>query len=168
MRYAICLALSWWTAASLAAPPQHFERARVVASEPIYSRVEVRTPERYCHTRDWRHREVRESRAMGAIIGGVVGGAVGGSMGRHRHHHHHRDRHLGAALGAVAGAAIGAEISGGRGHERCETVERVEYREEITGYHVTYEYRGRLYHTESTTPPGRYLELAVYAEPLVD
>lgn len=166
MRYAICCALSWWSAASLAAPPHHFERARVVASEPIYSRVEVRTPERHCHTRDWHHREARESRAMGAIVGGVVGGAVGGSLSRYR------DRQLGAALGAVAGAAIGAEMSGARSgsrpYERCETVERVEYRDEITGYHVTYEYRGRLYHTESASPPGRYLELAVYAEPLVD
>lgn len=46
----------------------------------------------------------------------------------------------------------------GRPAQKCEMVTSHEKRKEITGYKVKYEYRGRIYWTESRHEPGRFIE----------
>lgn len=45
----------------------------------------------------------------------------------------------------------------GRPTQKCEMVTRHEKRKEVTGYKVKYEYRGRIYWTETRQKPGRFI-----------
>jgi hypothetical protein len=46
----------------------------------------------------------------------------------------------------------------GRPKQKCEMVTRHEKRKEVTGYKVKYEYRGRIYWTETRHEPGRFID----------
>lgn len=46
----------------------------------------------------------------------------------------------------------------GHGKQRCEMVTTHKKERKITGYRVKYEYRGRIYWTETRYQPGRFIE----------
>jgi len=138
-------------------------------SEPVYREVcwdepvTYREPARYV-----RPRGSEASAVLGAIIGGVIGHNLGN--GGHGYRAAYRDR-MATTAGAALGYAIvrdaqgGGHVQGGRvvtRHERrCEM--RPEYPEEqrISGYDVTYRYRGRIYHTVTDYDPGTQLRVRV-------
>lgn len=134
-------------------------KARVLDARPIYRSVEVVVPEQHCGPRHRaghdRHRDRDE--VVGTVVGGVVGGLLGNQV----------DKGSGRTVMTVAGTAIGAVIGNrlaadGDRHRtgrRCETVERVEKRDQLVGYKVRYRYRGRVYHTRTRHDPGKWLHV---------
>ncbi len=112
--------------------------------------------------------ETRRSSAtptiVGAIIGGVIGNQFGGGSGNR----------AATAAGAALGGSIGRDAARqSRGpdkyypvsQERC-TVQR-EFIEEnrISGYRISYEYDGRVYHTRMDQHPGDRIRLRVAVTP---
>jgi uncharacterized protein YcfJ len=131
--------------------------AQVVAVHAV-----VGPPEQRC----WVERQqVEERRAnvpgavVGALIGGVLGHQIGGGSGRD----------LATAGGVVAGAAVGANVDRdghvvSRDVQRCTNArgpQRPEY------WDVTYRFRGREHHMQTTAPPGSTVTVNERGEPRV-
>jgi len=147
------------------------EQARVRDVQPQYQTVQV--PRQAC-TSQWVQdtRRVEAPRQYGgAIIGGVAGALLGNQVGDGS------GRAVATALGAVLGAYTGDRVAN-RGHDdrygrhdnaprqvqNCQTVYESEQR--ITGYNVTYDYRGQRYTTVmAQAPTGRTIPIQVSADP---
>lgn len=138
-------------------PPSGY--GRVLQVEPIYRVAEVVVPEEYCTESAAASTATDPGRAAltGAVVGGVVGGVAGNQIGKGR------GRTAMTVAGAVVGAAVGYRAGPGMAgvisdsqwsYRHCETVERVETREELLGYRVKYRYRGRIYHARTDHHPG--------------
>ena len=166
----IALAALLATSAVAAHANTYFDNARVSSVEPRYE--SVRVPRQEC-TNQWVH-ESREPRRNGgreyggAILGGVAGAVLGHQVGGG----HGRD--AATAIGAVLGAFTGDRLANrGRWDEpelaarevtTCRDVEDVQSR--ITGYQVTYEYRGQQFTTLMNENPGPFLKVRVSVEPV--
>jgi uncharacterized protein YcfJ len=142
-------------------PFRHFDQAKVSHVEPIIEIVEVAAPYQTCRIEkvyssgNPRHSNTPE------IVGGIFGGLLGSQIGRGN----------GKTAATIAGVVLGSSIahdmekqhayrSGyGRSVEVCET--RYSYRSEerIVGYHVTYHYYGRTYHTRRDSDPGTHISI---------
>jgi uncharacterized protein YcfJ len=169
------------------------DQATVISSTPVYERVS--TPRRECRVEQVvSYEERRTSRqvyddrgyyeenkrgvgpgtVLGAVLGGVIGHQFGNSSGG-------RDR--GTAAGAIIGGLVGHDAENRGGYDRVTTrqvydVERVpvtrnvercnvvaDYRDEIRGYDVRYNYQGREYTTRMTYDPGRTVNVNVDVRP---
>ena len=78
----------------------------------------------------------------------------------------------------VAGTLLGASL--GQGHNRshhrqqptidhvrrCETVDRYEQQQQLTGYRVKYRYEGQTYYTETAEYPGKFIPVRVNVSPV--
>lgn len=147
------------------------DTARVLEARPHYEQVSVPYEECWDETRrvtrpqnDGR----RDSNLGGAIVGGVVGGLLGHGIGGG----HGKD--IATAGGAIAGTIIGSRIQSQNGDryqdydeeervvQRCAQRERREDR--LTGYDVTYDYKGETYHALLPENPGRRLPVRVTVE----
>jgi uncharacterized protein YcfJ len=138
--------------------------ARVVGVEPIVHRVVVERPVRECweetHYRSTRPGRVAASTVAGGVIGGVLGSAVGRNIGE--------GRSEGALLaaGAIAGSAIAHDRARRNADgrvavpvERCAvSYDRVS-ENRVSGYWVTYRYRGRLHRVRTHEHPGDRIRL---------
>ena len=164
---------SLFAAGMLGAQAQTFtDNARVRSAEPQYEAVNV--PRNECSSQ-W----VTDSRRVdgdrpdrqygGAIVGGLAGGVLGHQIGGGS------GRDAATALGVVLGALTGDHLEnrdqGGPYYEnvqrevkRCRTVYDTQSR--ITGYRVTYEYRGQYYTTLMHTAPGNSLPVRVTVDPI--
>lgn len=155
-------------AAAAHAQAQDFvDRARVQRVDPQYQTVQV--PRDEC-TSQW----VNEPRpAVGAngyggvIVGGVAGGLIGNQVGKGH------GREAATAAGAVIGAIAGDRIAsrGAQPYEQaqrevrsCRTV--YEQQAQLTGYLVTYEYRGHEYSTVMREQPGHTVPVRVSVTPI--
>ena len=152
-------------AAAQAQSPDFVDRARVQRVDPQYQTVQV--PREEC-TSQW----VTEQPAAGAggyggaIIGGVAGGLLGNQVGKGH------GREAATAAGAVIGAIAGDRIANRpqpyapaqREVRSCRTV--YEQQAQLTGYLVTYEYRGHQYSTVMREQPGATLPVRVSVTPL--
>ncbi len=132
--------------------------ARVVSAKPVYREVAVDVPYQSCGVERSRYKSAsRRDSATGALVGGVIGAVVGHEVG---------GRHD-AFWGGLAGAHIGQDIAhaGGRTYyedrEVCSTHYRTEYRRELVGYDVGYDYNGRVYYTESARHPGNSIQIDI-------
>lgn len=153
------------------------DHARVRTAEPQYESVNV--PRNECSSHWVQERDNRvsanppERQYGGAIIGGLAGGVlghqVGGGTGKDA------ATALGVVLGAIAGDQIASRDQGNRYDDgryepaqrevkRCRTVYDAQTR--VTGYRVTYEYRGQTYTTFMRTNPGNSLPVRVTVEPM--
>lgn len=164
------------TAAAAVHGQSFVDRARVQSVEPQYEFISV--PRQEC-TSQW----VTEPRPVanpgfsgggygGAIVGGIAGGIIGNQVGKGR------GRQAATAAGAVIGAFAGDRIGNANAHggvyaqaeygqrevRSCHTVQDAERR--LTGYRVTYEYRGQEYTTLTREDPGRTLAVQVSVTPL--
>lgn len=143
------------------------DRARVVDVKPLKEIVRVPVTDREC----WTEEVVRPARRdpSGIIAGGIIGGAVGNAMGRG-----HRDQGIATVAGTVLGGVIGNAMAGSHRparieHERrCRVSEKYYEEERISGYLVTYRYRGREFTREMDERPGRYVTVRVAVEPVED
>ncbi len=155
---------------AMAAGAQTFnDNARVRSVQPQYETVQV--PREECSSQ-----YVTEQPAAagvgangygGVILGGVVGGLLGNQVGKG--HGREAATAAGAVVGAVAGDRIanqGAVAGPAQTREvrSCRTV--YEQQNRITGYRVTYEYRGTEGATVTRTEPGATLPVRVSITPL--
>ena len=152
-RIALLTLLAAGASAALAQNAGFVDRARVLAVEPQYESVQV--PRNECSSQ-W----VTEARP---VAGGILGNQVGKGHGRE----------AATAAGAVIGALAGDRIANNqqpayqesqREVRSCRTVHDVQNR--LTGYRVTYEYRGHQYATVTREQPGQSLPVRVSVTPV--
>ena len=130
---------------------------RVIGVEPIYQTISIPEERQVCdRRRDERYDNRRNNNVGSAILGGVIGGAIGNRFGRG----HGRD--ASTALGILIGAGVGSQKrSYNEPRNSCyfETFYRQEDR--MSGYDVTYEFNGEVYHTQMQNHPGDRVRLRV-------
>lgn len=115
----------------------------VIRSVPVYETRIVREPVRHCTISPHSHTHT--------VIGGTIGAMIG--------LHHEQDPGA-ALLGGLIGAGIGQSIDRHTGSTRyCSTSYRSHRESVLTGYRVTYRYRGKTYTTVTSYKPGRRIEL---------
>ena len=143
-------------------------KAKVINAEPLYDTVEVAHPTTEC----WTERVTRNDHRRGDYVAPIVGGILGGVAG------HQFGRGSGKTAPTLAGTLIGASL--GQGHNRsrhrqrpvvdhvrrCETVDRYEQQQQLTGYRVKYRYEGQTYYTETAEHPGKHIPVRVNVSPL--
>ena len=170
--------LPFLIAATLATPAfaghkNHYDYARVVNAEPITKTIRVSTPRQECWNEQVSHYQQPKPRsATPMIVGAIVGGLLGNEIG------HHKDaKRVGVAAGAILGGSIGRDIGrkhAGPGHhyytdeQVCKTYDDYHEEERITGYHVSYKYHGKLYHTRTAHHPGDRIKVRVSVTPVKD
>ena len=143
-----------------------YQWAEVVDVEPVYETVRRIEPVEECREERVRHRSGGYS-STPPILGAIIGAALGNAVG-----HKKANKRVGAVAGAILGGSIGADIGrGGRqGSYRTETVcdrfEEVHQEERLAGYHVRYQYDGRLYATRMRNHPGERIRVRVRVTPL--
>ena len=155
---------------ALAAQAQTFvDRARVQDVQPQYETVQL--PRQECASQ-WVQdapQAVSAGRGYGgAIIGGVAGGLLGNQVGKGH------GKEAATAAGAVIGAITGDRLQNNQPQQvvqapprevrTCQTVTDTQQR--LTGYRVTYEYRGNQYQTVLREQPGQSLPVRVSVTPL--
>lgn len=165
----IALLLPLLAATTLGAQAETFvDTARVRDVQAQYDSITV--PRQECTTQ-WineTHRVEAPRNYGGAIVGGLAGAVVGNQVGNGH------GREAATALGAVVGAFTGDRIAR-RGHgdryeqvprqvQTCQTVNEVQQR--LTGYRVTYDYRGQEYTALLPEHPGRHLQVRVSVDPV--
>jgi len=145
-------------------------KAKVIDAQPLYETVEVAHPTTEC----WTERVTRNDHRHGGgdyivpIAGGILGGVVGHQFGRGS----------GKTALTVAGTLLGASLgqNHNRSHHRqrptvdhvrrCETVDRYEQQQQLTGYRVKYRYEGQTYYTETAEYPGKFIPVRVNVSPV--
>lgn len=143
--------------------PAFQDTARVIASTPVYERINE--PRRECWSEQVGYESFggRDRHYGGAIIGGLVGGLLGNQIGQGS------GRHVSTAIGAATGAIVGDNLGGGnRAHagstrpifeERCRSVEN--WSQRLSGYEVTYRFQGRDFTAFMPHDPGRHVRVNV-------
>ena len=148
--------------------PAFFDRARVQDVQPQYQTTQV--PRNECSSQ-W----VTENQPVagggggygGAIVGGVAGGLLGNQVGKGH------GREAATAAGAVIGAITGDRIANGQPQQvqqvqrevrSCRTV--YDTQQQLSGYLVTYEYRGHQYSTVMREQPGNTVPVRVSVTPV--
>jgi uncharacterized protein YcfJ len=145
------------------------DNARVRGVEPQYQVVQM--PRQECASQYITEQAAPAPAAGGyggAIVGGLAGGLLGHQVGRGN------GRDAATAAGAVIGALAGQNIAGGqamaapppqtREVQSCRTV--YDNQNRLTGYRVTYEYRGYEYSTVMPEQPGPTIPVRVSVTPL--
>jgi uncharacterized protein YcfJ len=143
--------------------PAFQDRAKVIATSPIYDRINE--PRRECFTEYQTYEEHsyrNGNNTGGAVLGAIVGGLIGSTVGKGN------GKVAAAAVGAATGAVVGDRWND-RGNrytttetrpvETCRMVDN--YRQEITGYDVTYRYHGKEFSTRLPYHPGEWLNVNV-------
>ena len=148
--------------------------AKVVSATAVYEPVRTVTPETECWTEQvtYEHRSNRVDSPVPMILGATVGGILGRGFG-----HRRSSKRRGTVVGAILGGTIGHQIGRGgknspshsqrsyRDEERCETVSKVTWEDELRGYDVVYRYNGREYETHMTDAPGDRIRVIVNVVP---
>ena len=156
------------TAAFAAQADTYMDNARVRSVQPQYENVTV--PRQQCTSQMVNETQRIEAPRQygGAVIGGVAGALLGNQVGRGH------GREAGTALGAVVGAFAGDRIANRdrvdqyqtvpREVTTCQTVNDVQQR--LTGYQVSYEYRGQQFTALLPQNPGANLQVRVSVDPV--
>jgi uncharacterized protein YcfJ len=160
------LALLPLFAVAAAAQAQSFvDRAQVQSVEPQYEAVQV--PREECTSHWVSEPQPATAGYGGVIIGGLAGGLLGNQVGKGH------GREAATAAGAVLGAIAGDRLANGsartssqaqREVRSCRTVYDVQQR--LTGYRVTYDYRGHQSTIVTSEQPGRTLPVRVSVTPV--
>ena len=147
----------------------YVDNARVRSVQPQYENVSV--PRQECSSR-W----VNETRRIdapreygGAVIGGVAGALLGNQVGNGH------GREAATALGAVLGAFTGDRVANRDRVDQYEQVPREvtscrmvnDVQQRLTGYQVSYEYRGQQFTALLPQNPGPNLQVRVSVDPVV-
>ncbi len=143
-----------------------YDWARVIEAEPIREWVRVPTEREVCWNEARRHHH-RDGNATDVVVGSVIGGVIGNQFGKGK----------GKDAATVAGALLGAAIaSDAQKHDRqhphrddvirrCRIETDYVERQEITGYEVTYRYKGETYRTFMNHDPGNRIKVRVTVTP---
>lgn len=132
--------------------------ARVVHSEPIYDQVSSQS----CRNVATSDVQDGSNQTGASLIGGLVGGALGSRIGEGN------GRTAATIAGAIGGTLVGHELSGPRVINGTRRECRDVVHDEVTGYRVTYEYRGNRQTLTLPYNPGKRIEMRVSAEPVIN
>lgn len=169
LKYTIAASL----ATAMSAPSfaeSHTDYARVTHASPIYETISVEEPHRECHIEERAVRHYKQNTsATSTIVGALIGGAIGNRLG-----HNKSNKRVGAVAGAILGGSIANDLSRNKGHHGtrttsekvCNTHYTTRYEKQVSGYDVSYEYRGREYNTIMDNHPGRKVQVAVDVRPV--
>jgi len=145
--------------------------ADVIHASPQYRTVDVAHPTTECWTetvtRNNGHR--RGGDYVAPIAGGILGGVAGNQFGRGH------GKTAMTVVGALLGGALGNNY--GKSHHRqqqsrvdrvrrCNTVDRYEQQQQLTGYRVKYRYEGQDYYTQTAQYPGKHIPVRVNVSPI--
>ncbi|WP_455208627.1 glycine zipper 2TM domain-containing protein [Kaarinaea lacus] len=146
--------------------------AKVVHVEPIYKTVQLIYPEQVCWQNEVKkpiiHR-VNKATPEAMIVGGILGGVVGHELGRNH------NQNLTTVAGALIGTAIASEANTQyyrtgeyrvEQREHCRIENRYRTEQELSGYRVTYRYKGDLYTTHMRHHPGKRIPVNVEVSPV--
>lgn len=143
-----------------AGPVTYTDTARVVSSTPVYQ--QINQPTRECWREQTGYVTEPSDRSyggaiLGAIVGGVVGHQIGGGSGKDA------ATAAGAAIGAITGDNIDNRDRTVQSRpvveERCRTVDH--WTRRVTGYNVTYRYKGNTYTSFMSYDPGATVRVNV-------
>ncbi len=149
-----------------------YDRAPVVAVEPVYEIVTHTVPREQCYEQNVAYREPTSRRSFaGPIVGAIIGGVIGNALG-----HHHHDKEVATVVGALVGGSIGAGVArrnryhdapvSYRIEEVCNVVQEVREEQRLAGYDVTYRYGNRTYTTRMQRHPGDSVRVRVRVTPV--
>ena len=144
----------------------NYDEAEVVDVEPVIETVRYIEPEEKCRFEAVRVAPAVES-ATKPLLGALIGGTIGNAMGTKK-----RNKQVGAVVGALVGGAIASDVASTRPRETrrvrqevCEVVEHTKRQERVTGYMVTYRYRGETYRARMDKRPGATIRVRVRVSP---
>lgn len=147
--------------------------AKVTHVTPIYESIAIEEPRQQCH---YEERAVRHPHKSGSatstIVGALIGGAIGDRLG-----HNKSNKRVGAVAGAILGGSIARDLSHKNGHKShhghhtrtekvCHTSYTTRHEKQISGYDVSYHYRGQTYHTVMDYHPDDRIKVAVDVRPV--
>jgi len=130
--------------------------ARVIESRPVHEAANSK--DECWNPRAGHYEEVRGENktriGKGAAIGAVAGGVIG----------HQTDSNIGTGVGAVLGGIIGHQIEKRNNDDKQDDLDFSRCRtastgDNLVGYDVRYEYRGREYVARMDRDPGRTLRV---------
>ena len=160
--------------------PGYYITAPVMQVDPIYSSRTIEQPVRHCAStsstagggyRSRRHDDYphypRENYFLQGLFGGIVGGLIGNQFGGGN------GKKALTVVGALAGSSIARDIarSQDRTHypgRNCHTTYESQVVEDISGYDVTYEYRGQQFSKRVAEHPGDSVRVRVQLTPEFD
>jgi uncharacterized protein YcfJ len=142
------------------------DKAKVVNVQPIVEVVRVPTEREECWIEQVSYHDYEIDPGAGTVVGAVLGGVVGYGVtdGRSRG----PATAAGTAIGAVVGHTVARSTrrSSYGNEQRCRIVEDYYEEERISGYRVTYRYRGQTFVTETDRDPGPRMRVRVAVVPL--
>ncbi len=150
--------------------------AKVMRSEPVLQSVSYQVPQQQCWTEQVRYSGGNDGYRSNTstLLGGIIGAAIGNNLGRKHHQDHQNIQTVaGGLLGAAIGRDIGARHQGGgsqpryQEQQRCSTEYQTRWEQKVTGYDVTYRFRGETYHTRMDYDPGDKILVNVHVRPVI-
>jgi len=146
----------------------NYEYAQVVNVQPLTETVQIPQNQQVCRQVNVRRR-VPERRSpapaiLGSILGGVIGHQFGGGHGK--------------TAATIAGAAIGGAVATDAQYrryppkyytvaeQRCNTETDWRSEQRVVAWDVSWEYRGKIYQTRMTEPPGDRIPVRVSVAPV--
>jgi len=145
-----------------------YDKARVTQVRELKERVQVPVNHEECWSEEVEHRGRRGNPDAGMIAGGILGGVLGNQIGRGR------GKKVATVAGIILGGSIGRDVASRpaethvSSERHCRVSNRYYEEERITGYQVTYRYRGRTFTREMTQHPGRFVRVRVAVAPMED
>lgn len=150
----IALPLALLSLIPLGAYAQQQEMARVMSSTPVVQQVAV--PQQVCTNSQVLVQPPKSGAgaAIGAIAGGAIGSQIGGGAGKA----------LAIGAGVIGGAILGDQIEGqpapvAQPVTSCS--QQTRYENQVVAYNVVYEYAGKQYTTQTSTPPGEWMPIQI-------
>jgi len=166
--------------------PGYYVTVPVMQVDPIYSSRTTEQPVRHCtstrstassdYQRPGRYRTRRhddyphypqENYFLQGLFGGIVGGLIGNQFGGGN------GKKALTVVGALAGSSIARDIARSQSRTRypgrnCHTTYESQVVEDISGYDVTYEYRGQQFSKRVAEHPGDSVRVRVQLTPEFD
>ena len=143
------------------------DQARVIKADPLYETIQVARPVTECWTENVTRNDQRRGNYIAPIAGGILGGVAGHQFGGGR------GKTALTVVGTLLSASLGKEYNRSNYRQRptvehvrrCETVDRYEQQQQLTGYRVKYRYEGKTYYTQTTEHPGKFIRVRVKVSP---
>ncbi|GGP26941.1 glycine zipper 2TM domain-containing protein [Silvimonas amylolytica] len=148
--------------ATVAMADAYPDYARVVSSTAIVQRVNA--PRQECWTEN---QQVQTQNQAGGVVGSIIGGVAGGVLGHQVGGGRGKD--VATVAGAIGGALIGNQVGSGQPQVQNQQVQRCRqvdaWQDQVTGYHVTYDYKGRQFSANLPQQPGDRIPVEVNVTP---
>lgn len=148
-----------------------YEYAKVIDVQPVTETVQIPVDQQVCREQPVQRR-VAEYRSPGpAIFGAILGGVIGNQLSRgHRHGHGHGNNRAAATfVGAAIGSMVARDVQYSKYPPKyytsnvqiCSTETSWRSEVQVVAWDVSWEYRGRIYHSRMDEPPGDRIRVRI-------